>query len=132
MGKPFLHTGFFLLLLLTASSLDAQKATERFIPIGKSPGLSGSRTITGTIDSVSTAAYSVVVQDSAGVRHTFTVTDQTKIYLDKSALKETNQVGGLQDCRPGRFCEVLYKGRVAKTAGPAEWIKIRVEGTEGQ
>ncbi len=41
-----------LAVLLLAGTAHAQQATEIYIPIGKSPGLSGKTTVIGTIENV--------------------------------------------------------------------------------
>jgi hypothetical protein len=106
----------------------AQRATELYIPIGKSPGISGVCSMTGTIDSVYTAEHILKMSTSSGESYEVNVTDETKIYLDKSFLKQTNKIGTYSDCKVGAYCEVLYESHSRKDYGEAEWIKIRVIG----
>jgi hypothetical protein len=107
----------------------AQKATELYIPIGKSPGISGKCSMVGTIDSAYVGNHILYMHNStsdAYNSYTVKITDETKIYLDKSGLKKSNQVGSFADCKQGAYCEVLYESHTRKESGEAEWIKIRV------
>ncbi len=103
----------------------AQEATELFIPIGKSPQLSGKVTVIGTIESVDAAGKSFVVKtDSESA--TAAVTERTRIYLDRRQRKESNRYGAFDDLVVGARVEVLYEGRKRVTSGPAEWVKVEV------
>lgn len=105
------------------STAYAQKATEMYIPIGQSPGLSGKHTAIGTIDSLDVLRGTMIVADSS---QTYLVrfTDNTKIYLDRSFLREPNTHGNISDCRNNAVVEVKFKGN--KVGDVAEWIKVRV------
>ena len=115
------------LIWATAPCAIAQKATEVFIPIGKSPGLSGVCTLIGIVDSVNTKEQIVFMHGPNDVNYRVIVTEKTIIYLDRSALKITNRTGTFADCRRGSLCEVLYTSHLRKREGEAEWIKVRVE-----
>lgn len=121
---------YFIILIVVACFLDAssaygQKATEIFIPIGKSPGVSGKHSIMGKIDSVNYQAYTLIVSDSSET-YTVKVMEDTPIWLDKSALKLTNVNGDIEDCQVGGFVEVKYKGPEKSKGMQAEWIKVRI------
>ena len=103
----------------TPLSAGAQQATEQFIPIGKSPGLSPSRTYRGPIEAVNPATRTLVV---AG--REIGVDDATWIWLDRSALGQSNLRGGLSDCQPGRSVEIHFRGPERRSAA---WIKVRAE-----
>lgn len=113
------------LVLLSYADASAQKATEVFIPIGESPGLSGKYTIIGNIDSINTQKKTVVVSDSTG-SHTMQISEQTKIYLDRSKLNLSNKKGAFTDIHVGMLAEVKYKHEKQKNQGPVDWIKIQV------
>ncbi len=102
-----------------------QKATEIFIPIGKSPGVSGKYSVIGTIASFdeTTRVLTIKVED---VEHTVTITEETKIWLDKSGIQQTNEIGSPADCRQGRLCEMKYVYDGKTRTDKAEWLKIRV------
>jgi hypothetical protein len=54
---------------------------------------------------------------------TFKVTDQTRIWLDRAKLRQSNVKGGFDDLKTDRKVEVKsFKGRETE----AEWIKIEI------
>jgi hypothetical protein len=98
----------------------AQKSTEQFIPLGRSPGLSGEHTLIGRIEAVNPVSRSVTLAMDEK-KATITVTERTRIWLDRSLFKLPNLKGNMADLVPNRWMEV-------KLATPdrqeAEWIKI--------
>jgi hypothetical protein len=102
-----------------------QKATEMFIPIGQSPGLSDKASIIGTIETIDARAQTIEV---AGPSESWsaTITDRTKIWLDKSKLRLSNQKGKFTDLRKGLLTEVKYETAEGKGKGPADWIKVQI------
>jgi hypothetical protein len=126
MKKILIYIGTTIVLFATMPLVLAQKSTELFIPIGQSPGASAKYTVMGTIDSVDMDNRTIFMQDSAGKNYDVKLTDKTKIYLDKSQLKKTNEMGTIADCSKGVYCEVLYESHARKETGEAEWIKLRV------
>ena len=101
----------------------AQKTTEIYIPIGKSPGLSGEYTKTGTIEEMSAQAQSITMSDAAG-SYAIQVAEGTSIWLDKSKMKSTNQVGSFSDLVAGRMVEVKFQDNDPE--GGVEWIKVQI------
>lgn len=127
--KRFLtYLGIAGIIFLSTPHAMAQRATELFIPIGKSPGISDVCSMTGTIDSVYTEDHMLKMSTSSGEDYRVQITNETKIYLDRSILKQTNKIGTYSDCKAGAYCEVLYESHTRKDYGEAEWIKIRVTG----
>lgn len=114
-------------LVATASHAHGQKATERFIPVGQSPGLSGKVTYYGTIESADAGARTIAVGRDGG-RRAFAVTDATRIWLDRSRLKRTTLDGSFADLRPGRRIEVMPAAPGPGTT--AEWIKVEVTAAD--
>ena len=114
--------GIIFILFWSTADANAQDATEIFIPIGQSPGLSGKYTVIGKIDSTRNQDQTITVTDSTE-SHTFKVTERTKIWLDRSRLKLTNQKGVFEDLQMGLLVEVKYEGEEHKDA--AEWIKVQ-------
>ncbi len=102
-----------------------QKATEMFVPLGQSPGLSGKVTIIGSIETISARNRTIVVTGSAG-SWSVQVTKRTQIWLDRSTLRLSSQNGTFADLRKGRLVEVKYEGSKRKSKGPAEWIKVEI------
>jgi hypothetical protein len=110
---------------LVGLAVYGQKSTEIYIPIGKSPGVSVKYSLVGKIDSVDRAARSVTIGGEAG-KHSARITEKTKIWLDKSEMKRTNESGSLADCQIGRMCEIKFVYKDKTRTDEAEWIKIRV------
>ena len=107
-------------LLLFSTLSQAQKSTEIYIPIGKSPGLSGKQSVIGTIQEVDVQKHWLILSNAEG-RHKFMVSKMTKIWLDRSHENRTNTSGTFTDCKIGVVAEV--KG-LPKTKEFAEWIKL--------
>jgi hypothetical protein len=110
-----------LLLLLGHSPVHGQWETERFIPIGQSPGASWKWTRIGTVTAVDTRARSFVMEDADG-RYTVSVPAGARIWLDRSRQKETSLIGTFEDLKAGRRVEVKY--RDAEQKKQVHWIKI--------
>lgn len=122
--KVFMMCG---LVLLGSSSSLAQRSTERYIPIGKSPGLSGKYTSIGTIKGVDAVAR-VLSCIYEGGTFSMKVTPKTRIWVDKSKLKLSNQKGSFPECAIGRMIEVKYVKNDRREGGEAEWIKVEAAG----
>ena len=114
--------GVTLGLLAGLSLAHPQKTTERFIPIGESPGLSGKYTKIGNIDAVSTQDRTMTMSAPSGT-YTVRIAEETHIWLDKSKIKSTSQEGVFSDLQAGRMVEVKYKDNDLE--GPAEWVKVQ-------
>ena len=108
-------------------SAHGQKATEMFIPIGQSPGLSNKVSIIGTIETIDPRGHTITIAGPSG-SWSATITGRTKIWLDKSKLRLPNQKGSFADLRKGLLVEVKYEdpeGR-SKATGSADWIKVEM------
>lgn len=126
MLKHILSLFVVAVLLIGTSQVHAQKATEIYIPCGKSPGLSGTLTILGNIETIDAQNNSLTISDSSG-SYTVKVNDNTKIWLDKSLLKKTNSVGQFSDCKKGDMIEVKYTESQRQQTVTAEWIKVQIK-----
>jgi hypothetical protein len=102
-----------------------QKATEIFIPVGKSPGLSGKYTSIGKITAIDTLNRTITVADSSE-SYNVKITERTQIWLDKSKLKLTNQKGAFADLRKELLVEVKYEENQRQDKSSAEWIKVQI------
>ncbi len=92
-------------------------ATERYIPIGESPGISNVKSYIGEIRSVQmTATESILLVEDTD--QPIVITEDTKIYLDTGPRK-TNKNGTAEDCQVGRKIEVYLHDD-----GTAYWVKI--------
>jgi hypothetical protein len=101
----------------------AQEATEVFIPIGKSPGVSKQQTVMGTVDTADEKGRALRITTPAAAI-TVAVTDKTRIFRDRSALKQPNEAGVFADLQKGRTVEV--KLEPGEGQRKAEWIKVRI------
>ena len=99
----------------------AQKATEQFIPVGESPGLSDGDTLLGRVESADAAQGALTVATPDGLREVG-VTDETRIWLDRTNLGQPNVPGTLSDCAPHLTVEV----RLEPGSETAEWVKVRM------
>jgi len=106
------------MLVIVTGAAHAQQATERYIPIGKSPGVSSEESVIGTITDVDYTNYKMRV--TSGERQiTVTPTESTRYFLDRTKRKKTNQTGTIRDCEAGLKVEIR-----TKADGSVDWIKV--------
>jgi len=115
-----LHLSAITVVLLCSGGVHAQHATERYIPIGQSPGLSGTNTYIGKIRDVEEATYTLVVRDENGGRQKIRVTPTSEVWVDRSKRRRSSLKGSFEDCRKGRRVEVLLR----PDSGEAAWVKV--------
>jgi hypothetical protein len=125
MLKHFTRIGAAVVFLLSISQAYGQKSTEIFIPVGKSPGLSGKYTAIGKIEAVNAQNQTITMADPSG-NYTVKIAKQTQVWLDNSKLKKTNQKGAFADLRKGALVEVKFEKNQRKNLGTAEWVKVEV------
>ena len=131
MAKVLLSViGISILLWGGLPDAHGQKATEMFIPVGQSPGLSGRYTVIGRVETVNAKDRTVTIIGSSGTR-TASMTSRTQIWLDRSKLRLSNQKGTLADLRKGLTVEVKYANG-EKEKGVAEWIKVELTESPGK
>jgi opacity protein-like surface antigen len=123
MRRLFIAATLAAALMAGVSFAHGQKQTERYIPIGQSPGVSGKSTWIGTVEATDPKARTITVA-AADRRYTVAVAERTLIWLDRSRLKQTALGGSYGDLQPGRRVEVKYGN--AGRAGIAEWIKVEM------
>lgn len=114
-------TGVFITLLCNSSFSHGQKQTERFIPLGQSPGISGNYTTIGKIQAVNGQSRTLVIANESGT-YTVKITDRTKIWLDRSKSKLSTINVSMTDLKPGNLAEVKYED---ENKHIAEWIKVQ-------
>jgi len=117
--------GIAVLLWGSTPYAHGQRATEMFIPLGQSPGLSGKVTVTGKIEAIQTKDRTIAVAGPSGPM-TAKITDRTKIWLDRSKLRLTNQTGTFADLKKDQVVEVLYEGAERRDKAAADWIKVQI------
>jgi hypothetical protein len=109
-------------LLGNGSLAHGQRATERFIPLGRSPGVSGKLTTIGTLVAVDPERRRIRVAGPGGPVDV-TLQDSTQIWIDRHELGLPTLTGSLQDLREGITLEVKYAD--PDTRQVAEWVKLK-------
>jgi len=109
------------LLMTGVGSAPAQKAAEQFIPIGRSPGVSGVQSYVGAIEAVDPVRQVISVSDRTGSQR-IAITKRTRIWIDRSKQGKGNVAGEFADLRVGRRIEVKFED--AQRRENAEWIKV--------
>jgi hypothetical protein len=127
MLNRFLGLVIFVMTLGGGLAAYGQEATEIYIPIGQSPGLSEKTSLIGTLESVDRGRKTVTVSSPSGAR-TVALTERTSIWLDRSLQKQPNRSGAIADLQQGRKIEI--KLRKGEPKPVAEWIKVQVAGVE--
>jgi hypothetical protein len=122
MLNRYLRLAIAVVLLGGTLEASGQQATEMFIPIGQSPGLSGKESVIGTLESVDRGKGLVTITSPSGAQ-TVRFTDRTPIWLDRSLQKQPNQNGAIADLQQGRKVEI--KLRKGEPKADAEWIKVQ-------
>lgn len=110
----------FIVISTAVAATHAQEAAEQFIPLGKSPGVSGISSYIGEITAVDARKRIITISGDKGSR-SVSVTDRTKIWVDRSKYKAANLVGAIDDCRKGRQVEVRMQSDQPHNAA---WIKV--------
>lgn len=106
------------LLSMASHTALAQQATEVYIPIGESPGVSDGKSIVGPISSVDHDGYRMTVS-VAGRSRSIAMTPTTHYYLDRTGKRRQNRTATIDDCEAGLRVEVYLD-----ETGNAIWVKI--------
>ena len=123
MLKYWLARVMVVVALAGVSEAFGQEATEMYIPIGQSPGVSSKSTLLGTIESVDPGKRMLTVSGPAGTRK-FQIAERTLIWIDRSAQKQRNQTGTLADLQRGRKVEIKPDEGAGQAV--AKWIKVQL------
>ena len=115
--KKLLRASLATLGILIAGLAASHPATELYIPIGESPGVSGADAEQGRIVEMSTQPHGFVLRTDDG-EHSIRMDEGTKIYVQYPGKAERNRIGNYDDCRPGRRVEAWVDDGVTR------WIKI--------
>jgi hypothetical protein len=121
MSRHLTITAIICTLMIGVFSVQAEKSTELYIPIGQSPGVSGEYTVMGTIDQVDSQNQTIKMSGPSG-SYTVKLTKHTSIYLDRSKVQRSNTYGTLSDCHAGNLVEVKFEDNSRNK--PIEWIKV--------
>jgi len=104
---------FVFALLLASTAAFPQAATERYIPIGRSPGISGVHSVQGVIESVN--GNTIAIRSGTTVVRV-EIADTSDIWIDRSKIRVTNLRGTPIDLVVGRTVEAYLP----------RWIKVEV------
>jgi hypothetical protein len=119
--RKILFTAALFMVIFGGSPLTyAQQASEQFIPIGMSPGISNKYSYIGKITAIDTATNAISLQSSNGPR-TITISPLTRIWLDRSKNKNSSIVASFDDIKIGDNVEVMHSRENESTAN---WVKI--------
>jgi hypothetical protein len=121
-------TTILVLSVVGVANGQAQRATEQFIPVGQSPGVSGVLSYLGDCEAVDEQSRTVTMRDAQGQSRTVKVGPATLIWLDRSAARQGNQPGSFPDLHRGYRMEVFPAPDRPDTA---VWIKVVVAGGGG-
>ena len=124
MSKYITVTGILITLLVMVPITAAEKATELYIPMGQSPGLSDRHSATGRIEQVNYSQNTLTMSAGSGT-YTVKVSKRTMIYLDRSKMGQPNLYGSFADCKKGMMLEVRFEQD--ERGRPAEWIKLEMQ-----
>lgn len=124
MRKLPIGVALLVVLLGHGSLAHGQRATERFIPIGQSPGVSGKLTTIGTLVAVDPEKRRIRIEGPVGAADV-TLRDSTSIWIDRHELGLPTLTGSLQDLREGLTAEVKYAD--PDTRQVAEWVKLQMQ-----
>jgi len=105
-------------LMFATGVANAQQATERYIPIGKSPGVAGEESFIGTITDIDYTVHKMEIRGT-DKRITVSPVESTRYYLDRTKKKMSNQTATFRDCEVGLKVEIRIK-----SDGSVDWIKI--------
>jgi hypothetical protein len=111
-------------VLAAAAPALAHRATERYIPIGASPGVSGKVTVIGVVSSMDRTQQTVwATEDGRDV--VMTCNERTRFWLDRSKIRKTNLEGSIADCQAGRRIEIRFVND-DRGAAVAAWVKVEI------
>lgn len=105
----------------TATPVLAQRATEGYIPIGQSPGISGKTAMMGTIISIEGEMLTVASPAYPSPQR-MRLLPASRIWVDRSAARQPNVAGAATDLRPGRRVEVKFTDSERRDA--IDWVKV--------
>ena len=101
-----------------------QNATELYLPLGRSPGVSAKLSLIAKIAEVNAQDQALTVTGASGAR-TIYISEYTQIFIDNSTLRQANRYGSFSDFKPGMMIEVRFEAD--KSHRPAQWIKLQID-----
>ncbi|MDA1326660.1 MAG: hypothetical protein O3C34_18210 [Proteobacteria bacterium] len=119
--RRILGIGTMLVTLYAAMPAAAHRATERYIPLGQSPGVSHTFTVVGKIEAVDQGRRTVTVATPSG-RLVVQIRKETNIWVDRTKQKQTSLDGAFIDLKSGRTIEVKFIDPDRKQV--VDWVKV--------
>ena len=114
------------LFLIVISSIFAQKSTEIFIPLGKSPGVSGKYTLIGMVEKFD-HQNSFITVEAQNESKTIKIKGSPEVWLDYSKLKLSNKKGSLDDIKKGLRIEIKFANNLKNDL--IQWIKVEMKNS---
>jgi hypothetical protein len=122
---------------VAAAPATAQRISERYIPVGESPGVSGVSAVVGTVVSVD-QLRGVMTVEVDGQNQRFVMTPRTSVWLDRSTERLENLDVGYDGLRIGDLVEVkrgdpevtAAAAGTTSQAAIADWIKIEASARD--
>jgi len=115
----------FVALNAVGGLAQAQQATEMYLPIGASPGVSGKTSVVGTIALVETDGQRLSVR-AGDTTVMVAIPEGTPVWQDRSRGKGPNRAGSPADLKPGVTVEVKSRETLPAESITAEWVKAAV------
>ncbi len=110
-------------VFLVAATSSSHEMTDKYVPVGHYPELRSPHTRIGTIAEMDAGGRSVTLTDD-GTTNTYRITEDTKIWLDRSLLKLENLDGSVANIEIGMKAEI--KARGPERPDEALWVKLQV------
>ncbi len=107
-----------ILWLFAASPTLAQQQTEIYIPIGGSPGLSGTHADVGQIQDFDAGSRTLSLAAQGGTRPVH-ISSDTQLWLDRIGAKLRNTGGSISDLVSGLIVNLLSPGLLHDPTGPS-------------
>ncbi len=104
-----------------ATAAQAHPGTERYIPLGQSPGVSGKGAMMGTVVGYE-GDMLIVISPAYPTPQRARMVPASRVWLDRSAAKQTTLVGAVTDLKPGRRVEIKFADGARRDS--VEWVKI--------
>jgi len=118
------HLIVIIILISCPLFLAAQKSAELYIPIGKSPGVSGEHSVLGTVEDIDLQDSTITISTETAST-TISIKGRPEVMMDYSHLKQPNEMGSLTDIPEGATVELKYEHN--KPDEPVDWIKCKVD-----
>lgn len=121
----FFGTALLLAFSILLAPAHSQERYEKFIPFEYHPGLSDKYTALGRIVEANKDKKTVTIRTNTET-HSYKVTKDTQIWLDRTQLETRNVKGSFGDLKTGLKAEIGMDPAANKEEEVASWIKIQI------